>query len=137
VSVAALRRVVVPLDGSAAAERALPLATELANTLECAIHLVTVDERDGGLRDSAGLDDAEAYLERQADKVKLAGLAASTEWLAGAPAAALLDLTAPGDLLVLTTHGRGAARRWQIGSVAEKLLRQATAPVVLVRADST
>ena len=42
-----------------------------------------------------------------------------------------------GDLLVITTHGQGAARRWQIGYVAEKLLRQAAAPVALVRADVT
>jgi nucleotide-binding universal stress UspA family protein len=40
-----------------------------------------------------------------------------------------------GDLLVITTHGQGAARRWQIGNVAEKLLRQAATPVALVRAD--
>jgi nucleotide-binding universal stress UspA family protein len=42
----------------------------------------------------------------------------------------------PGDLLVITTHGQGAARRWQIGNVAEKLLRQAATPVALVRADT-
>ena len=34
----------------------------------------------------------------------------------------------------MTTHGDGGVRRWLLGSVAEKLVRQAAAPVLLVRA---
>nr|MBA3450124.1 universal stress protein [Chloroflexia bacterium] len=48
----------------------------------------------------------------------------------------LLAAVGPGDLLVITTHGQGAARRWQMGRVAEKLLGHASAPLVLIRADS-
>jgi nucleotide-binding universal stress UspA family protein len=40
----------------------------------------------------------------------------------------------PGDLLTLTSHGRGGVRRWLLGSVAEKLVREAKAPVMLVPA---
>jgi nucleotide-binding universal stress UspA family protein len=42
--------------------------------------------------------------------------------------------TQAGDLLILTSHGRGGVRRWLLGSVAEKLVREADAPVLLVPA---
>lgn len=38
------------------------------------------------------------------------------------------------DLIVMASHGRGGLTRWFLGSVAEDLLRQAKAPVMLVRA---
>jgi nucleotide-binding universal stress UspA family protein len=127
-------RIVVPLDGSLAAERALPLATSLASALGAAIHLVTVRETADG-EDAAALPELSSYLEQQRRPLASRGIPATCEQRLGDPASELLAVIAPGDLLVLTTHGRGAARRWQIGSVAEKLLRQATAPVAVVRAD--
>jgi nucleotide-binding universal stress UspA family protein len=60
----------------------------------------------------------------------------SSEVRSGPAALEVMATLGQGDLLILTTHGQGAARRWQIGNVAEKLLRQAAAPVVLVRADA-
>jgi nucleotide-binding universal stress UspA family protein len=134
VSAAALRRIVVPLDGSSAAERALPVAIELARTLACDIHLVAVDERGDDLARPDESSPA-AYLQQCADRLRLVDPSVTTERRTGSPATELLAAVAPGDLLVMTTHGRGSARRWQIGTVAEKILRQATAPVVLVRAD--
>jgi hypothetical protein len=35
----------------------------------------------------------------------------------------------------MTTHGRGGVRRWLLGSVADKLVRAAAAPVLLVPAN--
>jgi nucleotide-binding universal stress UspA family protein len=61
----------------------------------------------------------------------------TTEVRHGEPAPELLEALAAGDLLVISTHGEGPARRWQIGSVAERLLRHADAPVVLIRADGS
>ena len=37
-----------------------------------------------------------------------------------------------GDLIVMTSHGRSGVQRWLLGSVAEKLVREAPVPVVLV-----
>ena len=54
--------------------------------------------------------------------------------LSGSPFFAISDAAAPDDLLVLTSHGRGGVRRWLLGSVAEKLVREAPAPVLLVPA---
>jgi nucleotide-binding universal stress UspA family protein len=58
---------------------------------------------------------------------------AGTELRTGQPAPELLAALRPGDLVVLTPHGRGGVRRWLLGSVAEKLVRLAPAPVLLVR----
>jgi nucleotide-binding universal stress UspA family protein len=140
VPAAPLRRIVVPLDGSVAAERALPLGTRLAALLGAPMHLVAVDESRAATRAGDGslppLDaETAAYLEARADAVRASGVGVTTEVRAGAPEGELLQAVAPGDLLVMTTHGRGAARRWQIGHVADRLIRHAPVPVALIRAD--
>ena len=131
VATAPLQRVVIPLDGSAAAERALAPGANLAAMLRAPVHLITI--HDGAVDDR--LDDVGAYLERAAETLRARGASAATEIRTGAPEAELLAAVGQGDLLVITTHGHGAAQRWQIGRVAEKLLRHAAAPIVMVRAD--
>jgi nucleotide-binding universal stress UspA family protein len=141
VSTAPVRRVVVPLDGSQTAELALPMAALLAQMLASSIHLVTVSDQSatGGLpaaNRAAAFDAADAYLERTTTPMRASGVLISLETRSGDAATALLATIDPGDLLVMTTHGRGAARRWQIGTVAVIVLRRAPAPVVLIRADA-
>jgi nucleotide-binding universal stress UspA family protein len=146
-----VRRIVVPLDGSSAAERALPVATNLAQVLGARVHLVTVLEsanagRDedqtspppssGAATDAENANVAQRALEQRAAAMRARDVVVTTEVRRGEIAPELLASTTSGDLLVISTHGRGTARRWQIGSVAEKLLRHANAPVVLIRADS-
>jgi nucleotide-binding universal stress UspA family protein len=142
-----VQRIVVALDGSPAAERALPVATLLARLLQVPVHVVTVADhssseavRDSGrhARDqSASRDETrDAYLEGTAASLQALDVVISTEVRSGPAATEVMSTLGTGDLLVITTHGQGAARRWQIGNVAEKLLRQAAAPVVLVRADT-
>jgi nucleotide-binding universal stress UspA family protein len=128
-----VQRIVAALDGSPAAERALPLATLLARLLGVPVHLVTVMSDHSSPSDEA----PDAYLERTAASVQARAVLASTEVRSGPAATEVMATLGTGDLLVITTHGQGAARRWQIGNVAEKLLRQAAAPVVLVRADGS
>ena len=136
-----VQRIVVALDGSLAAERALPLATLLATQLHVPVHFVTVDdaERDGGQHSgaqSAPRDEKpDTYLAGAAASLQALDILISTEVRSGPAATEVMATLGTGDLLVITTHGQGAARRWQIGNVAEKLLRQAPAPVALVRAD--
>jgi len=52
----------------------------------------------------------------------------------GPPALAVLDAAAGHDLVVMGTHGRRGPSRWWLGSVAERVLRSATVPVLVVRA---
>jgi nucleotide-binding universal stress UspA family protein len=142
-----VRRIVAALDGSLAAERALPLATLLARQLSVPIHLVSVsDQGDSRAAPGSGESPAdqpaprdetpETYLGRVAASLEALEVSVSTELRSGPAAVEVMAALESGDLLIITTHGQGAARRWQIGNVAEKLLRQATVPVVLVRADT-
>jgi len=55
----------------------------------------------------------------------------------GPAADAVLDAAADADLIVMGTHGRRGASRWWLGSVAERVVRGAPVPVLIVRADET
>jgi nucleotide-binding universal stress UspA family protein len=149
---AIVTRILVPLDGSDMAREALPLAAALARELGVPVHLVRVID-DDVVRASvvAGAIAAQAYAQK-VEAVRLAateelaaaaaalrdqGIEASTEVLSGFPAAALLEVIAATDLIVMTTHGRGGIQRLLLGSVAETLVREATAPVLLLRAGAS
>jgi nucleotide-binding universal stress UspA family protein len=141
-----IARVVVPLDGSELAEAAVPLATELAERLGAPITLLqAVDAElahsplgDLGLPDlaeqiaRATLERAQEDLETVAERLQRQGRAANVQVLDGSPFFVLVEALRPDDLVILTSHGRGGARRWLLGSVAEKLVRTAPCPLLLV-----
>ena len=144
-----LTRIVVPLDGSELAEQAMPVAAALAADLGAPVHLLRVLDVDA-LRATvqAGIHAAAAYMRSQeeiqryaaeyladqAQELRNRDLTATSEVLTGSPAVTLLDAIRPSDLVVMTTHARGGVRRMLLGSVADKLVRAAPAPVLLVRA---
>jgi nucleotide-binding universal stress UspA family protein len=145
-------RVVVPLDGSALAEQALPVATAVAGDLGVPVHLLRVLDVDAlratvqaGIHAAAAyarseeavLRHTKAYLTERAQQLRNRDVSATAEVLIGHPAVTLLEAIGPDDLVVMTTHGRGGVRRWMLGSVADKLVREAAAPVLLVRASPT
>lgn len=142
-------RILVPLDGSPIAETALPTAILLARACACGISLVrAVDVDDvraairtqrgdgnGGTYEAAREQaerDAQAYLDERRREVDAAGIACETKILDGTPSFALLWEIAESDIVVMSSHGRSGYKRWLIGSVAEKLVRESKAPVVLV-----
>jgi nucleotide-binding universal stress UspA family protein len=144
-----LTRIVVPLDGSELAEQAMPVAASLAADLGVPVHLMRVLDVDAlratvqaGIHAAAAYmrshgeiqHHAEEYLAEQTQQLRNRDLALTTEVLTGSPAVTLLDAIRPVDLVVMTTHGRGGVRRWLLGSVADKLVRAAAAPVLLVPA---
>ncbi len=143
------QRIVVPLDGSELAERALPQAEELARLTTAPIHLVRVIDITAPLRysaygwaiETAGLESlldeerasARAYLERIGRDVGARGVAVTTELREGLPARELIETAGSSDLIVMASHGRGGLARWFLGSVAEEVVRRSAAPVLLVR----
>lgn len=150
------RRVVVPLDGSELAKRAIPEAERMARALSVPIHLVRAigsekviatiraelaaknsdASEESAVYERARLEPerrAMEYLTQEAEMLREGGLATDIEVLKGTPAFVLLWAIQPDDVVVMTTHGRGGYRRWSIGSVAEKLVREGAAPILLVR----
>lgn len=53
------------------------------------------------------------------------------------PVEAILNAAATTDLIIAGTHGRRGPGRWWLGSVAERVVRAATIPVLVTRAAST
>jgi nucleotide-binding universal stress UspA family protein len=133
-----LGQVVVPLDGSNLAEGALPHAVTLAQTLHVPLRLIRVLYPDHSFDIAApaagdrGETDAAAYLEGIAGQLRANGLTVTADVRTGAPALILLGELGPDDLVVVASHGRGGMERWLLGSVAEKLVRHAMGPVLLV-----
>jgi len=122
-------RVIVALDGSPLAERALVYAVPIAVGVGARVVLLRAV---GELGERPA---AEAYLAEVARAVTQAG--APVETVVGvAEPARLLDAQArpERDLVVLTSHGRSGLGRWTYGRVAEEVLLGGRAPVLLVRA---
>ncbi len=143
------RRIVVPLDGSELAERALPDAEGLARVIGVPLHLVRAVEpanlssldlygvADYGVLTQALVEEqtsAQEYLERTASALAERGLVATTDLRQGRAATEIVASVEPGDLIVIASHGRGGMARWFLGSVAEEVARRSSVPVLLVRA---
>lgn len=123
--------IVVPLDGSKNAENALPWAAKLAPLYGATVEFVHVSDHEG-----AGTAEAETRFAEYA-----AGLAET--WgigdhralvLRGRPAEAITEAAATALFIVIASHGRGGFRATFVGSVADKVMRAAVGPVVLVPA---
>jgi nucleotide-binding universal stress UspA family protein len=79
-------------------------------------------------------EEARNLLRDPADRLRRAELEVIELVLDGQAAAAIAGTAEPTDVIVMTSHGRGGLRRWLLGSVAEKLVREGPVPVILVPA---
>lgn len=76
--------------------------------------------------------DARAYLDKKADELRAAGLTVQTRVdAAETPASALLEEAKSADIIAVATHGRSGLTRLVLGSVADKVLRGSTTPVLV------
>ncbi len=118
-------RILVPLDGSELAEQALPLATRLAQA----------SDREQAHRRRQ----ATAYLKALQKSDALKGVSTRSITPEGEPASVIINLAANEDcdLIVMTTNGERGLMRWIFGSVTERVLRNATCPVLVLREDVT
>jgi nucleotide-binding universal stress UspA family protein len=148
---AMLKRIVVPLDGSAFGEQALPMALSIAGRDHAELELVHVYDTlppyytQGAPVPDPRLDedlrkDRASYLDAVARWLREQTAAPVTATILDGPvASALADHIAmrQADLVVMATHGRGGLSRAWLGSVASDLVRHASAPVMLIRPDAS
>lgn len=145
------KHLLVPLDGSKLAELALPMAKSIAAQFDSSISLLQVvalpyvvglgHDSSGSYSDLNSLNqemkrEAASYMEAKRQELQRAGIQVNVQIVMGkSPAEAILtavdDLEA--DTIVMSTHGRGGLMRWVFGSVADKVLRHAHVPIMLVR----
>lgn len=139
-------KMLIPLDGSKTAEAVLPYARTLARKVNLPVELVGVVDiaalatqvSRGNARYfdtliSESASSSEAYLQRIAATFPSSNVKCSTE--RGRPEEVILEKA--GDnatLITMATHGRSGVNRFLLGSIAEKVLRAATSPLLLVRA---
>jgi nucleotide-binding universal stress UspA family protein len=139
--------ILMPTDFSPASDHALEYAVLLAQQTGAALHLVYVIAFPteltawpetywvelGGVRDQLRAD---AERELTARAASVSGVRVTTEVMDGSPARAIVEVAQARkcQLIVMGTHGRGGFSHLVLGSVAERVVRTASCPVLTVSA---
>lgn len=144
-------KILVPLDGSELAECVLPHVQAISTGCNVpAVEVIRVVEpaqlpTRGGIALS-GADvkrmrsemksDAERYLQQMVGDLKGRGIHAVAKVLEGKPAEQIVEYArgAQADLVIMASHGASGITRWVWGSVADRILRGSSVPVLLIRA---
>lgn len=143
--------ILVPLDGSALAWQAVPVAARIARATGGTLHLLRVvvlplerfwlginpiqhltkSEQDA-------TEQATAYLKQVAESEELLGLRVTTHVVTDNPAPAILAIAQQQNatLIVLCSHGETGLSRWMLGSVALKVARRSPVPVLILRPET-
>jgi nucleotide-binding universal stress UspA family protein len=152
------KKIIVPLDGSKLAESVLPHVEAIAKGTNAEeVILVSVTERvpsyilsyrpvtdysqpteEEFVPEAVGKMEKQAqkYLDRVAKRLEAKGIKTETLVLLGDPAEEItLNAEHYGvDLIIMASHGRSGISRWAHGSVADKVFRASSVPVLMVRA---
>ena len=140
------KRVLIPLDRSSLAEQALPHAIAQARHFQAELILLRVLEpfphvRGLSLGDLERVEQqantwAREYLERLAAEIRQQGIPVQAVIIDGRPHVEIPQFaeTNQVDLIVMSTRGQSGLSRWLMGSVADRVVRGANVPVLLVRA---
>jgi nucleotide-binding universal stress UspA family protein len=138
-------RILLTLDGSELAEQALPHAIAQAERFRAELILLRVLEpfpeagilwqEDVKRAEKQALDQARDYLEGIAATIQDRRMAVKPTVIQGQPGLAIVRFAETNgvDLIVISTRGRSGLSRWLMGSVADRVVRGATMPVLLVR----
>jgi len=144
-------KIMVPLDGSKLAECVLPHVEAFIEGCHVSkVVFVRVVETAASFysgdypispevlkeRESASQTTAKDYLDQVVNRLKHRETEIHSEVLVGHVADSLADFTGKNDfdLILIATHGRSGLNRWVRGSIADKVLRGANIPVLMVRA---
>ncbi len=151
----------VPLDGSALAEQALPIVRTLAALVPTKVHLLRViapsvvrnvvrheavllgvagdtlgdqEEQADQMREALQAE-AESYLQAEADTLNGQVAEVHQEVVFGLPAEQIVDIAARlgESMIVMATHGKSGLLRWALGSVTTRVLQLTAHPVLLAR----
>jgi nucleotide-binding universal stress UspA family protein len=141
-------KVILPLDGSQQAERALPYAIDLANAFERSLLLARVMPYPtppmaliGGVAYMPSdllpmeREETQIYLEEMVARCANDTIAPmKTMTLLGSPAGRILEAAhaQPCSIIVMSTHGRGALGRTLVGSVTTATVQNATTPILVI-----
>ena len=139
------KKILVPLDGSELAKKALDQAENLAKTFDAEIILFQVvpfmpiygspELVTPLIVDEKQKEAAEKYLLTLTEELKKKGHKVTSMVKTGQQVAVeIIDFAKESgvDLIVMCTHGRSGITRWVLGSVAHKVLTRAETPILLI-----
>jgi nucleotide-binding universal stress UspA family protein len=143
-----IKRVLIPLDGSQLAEKALPIARQvvqsggeiiLMTAAHDAVPLINLDpDSPAASEDAAYVQSAapraQEYLEHIGRNLQLNGYQVSIEVVGGEPADAIIAVAEQNrvEMVIMSTHGRSGLSRVLFGSITLKVLETASMPVLVV-----
>jgi nucleotide-binding universal stress UspA family protein len=130
--------ILVAVDGTQGSQRAIEACKQLALDFDAIAHIVyVVDSRVARAGSLVGLmeSEGEQACRDTVSRMRTVGVDCTSEILHGRPAAQILSYASDHDIdcLVVGTYGRTGLDRFVMGSVAEKVVRRATKPVLTVR----
>ncbi len=144
------QKILAPLDGSELSERTLAHVRAIATgcqvpevvllrvveSISSSAYAVSAVLSEGWVAKVENQDQAYArdYLAKLAGNLKKEGITVKTDVVRGMPANEILDYAKKNgvDIIVMSTHGRSGVTRWVFGSVADRVLRHSTIPVLIV-----
>ena len=145
------KKILVPLDGSDLAECVLPHVESI--TRGCGVQEVVFlgvaepfhppsgysayfSQETIKRIDTDNKAAAESYLNQLVKRTRYGGVSVKPEVITGIRAESIADYATKNsiDLITIATHGRSGVSRWAWGSVADRILRSACVPVLMVRA---
>lgn len=140
------RKILVPTDGSAAAETVVEPAATFARLFEAKLVVLHAEPPvvipgygEMGIPPMLPPTPSEKdpVTEAAAERFSRLGVTVSRRTVTGDAAGTILDQSQSDgiDLIAMATHGRSGFSRWILGSVAERVLRHAGLPMLLVRAE--
>jgi universal stress protein A len=156
------KTIVVPLDGSRFSSAALKYAIDIVNHYQARLILVRAVERTVPVAtagaslgvetatssrlamEAAEREDliherqAKQYMRKKVKEAAAKGIKAEYRVVTGYPYESIMDICKreKADLVVMTTHGKSGLKRAILGSVADKIVRDARVPVLVIRPKS-
>lgn len=148
------KNILVPLDGSELAEKAIEPAIRIANSMAeknpatelsdvrlvllrvvSPVMLVAADPLLYDEMSRLNIDEAQAYLNTVRATIPAGRLQIETQVITGPPADGIVQYAEEHavDLILMSSHGRTGSSRWVYGSVAEKVLHHAPCATIIIR----
>ncbi|WLR53050.1 universal stress protein [Bacillus tianshenii] len=121
-----MKKIIVPYDGSALAEKALRTAAEMAKAFQDEVHVVNIQSSSPILGENT-VREAEAFLKEE-------GVAYSSAIRVGMPSIEIISEANDVDVrcIIMGSKGAGKAASKKFGSVSEAILQMVSCPIMII-----
>ncbi|MDW5563606.1 MAG: universal stress protein [Methanomassiliicoccus sp.] len=137
------RKILIPTDGSKNAQAAVVQGLELARSLGAKVTIMSIIDVQAAvsIQQGLGMPDVYSYQQKAAEAAAETAMAAAREAgvqaeaivRRGSPALDIIEASKDHDLVLMATRGLTGMKHFLLGSVAEKVVRFAACPVMVIR----